>query len=249
MLPELTRHDFDRILSEIAAELLQRASITAPPVDAFAVAAASGLAVVADDQQSGRARFVRLQHHAPGFGSGSIFLRPDPRPERLHWAVAHEIGESLAFLVFERLGVRALEAAEGSRELVANRLASNLLLPTAWLREDAARLRWDLLRLKRRYNTASHELIARRMLDFDWPIIITVFDQQRVTWRQWTRGDRPPRLTPAEMRCWRQAYDTGKPHRVQETSYTIRAWPVHEPDWRREILRTELPDESFDGET
>ena len=66
------------------------------------------------------ARFVRLRRHAPDFGKGSIFIRPDPRPERLQWAVAHEIGESRAADVFRRLGVRAVEAAAGAREMVAN---------------------------------------------------------------------------------------------------------------------------------
>ena len=27
---------------------------------------------------------------------------------------------------------------------------------------------------------------------------------------------------------------------------TMRAWAIHEPDWKREILRTELPDADFD---
>ena len=46
------------------------------------------------------------------------------RPEREQWAVAHEIGESVAYRVFERLGVSFDEALPTARELVANRLAS-----------------------------------------------------------------------------------------------------------------------------
>jgi hypothetical protein len=246
MLPELTRHDLAAALAEVAAKLLEAAGITAPPVDAFAIAGACGLVVLSDDQQAGRARFVRLRRHAPSFGQGSIFLRPDPRPERLQWAVAHEIGESRAGEVFRLLGARAGEAPDGTRELVANALASHLLLPLEWFRADGPACRWDLPRLKRRYATASHELIARRMLEFDPPVIVTVFDQGRLTWRQWARAGRPPRLTAEERRCWQQAHDTGRSQRLNHQGLTMRAWAVHEPDWKREILRTELPDADFD---
>ena len=246
MLPELTRHDLAAALAEVAAKLLEAAAISAPPVDAFAVAEACGLVVLSDDQQAGRARFVRLRRHAPGFGQGSIFLRPDPRPERLQWAVAHEIGESRAADVFRLLGVRAGEAPDGARESVANGLASHVLLPMEWFRADGIEFRWDLLKLKRRYATASHELIARRMLDFEPSAIVTVFDQARITWRHWARAGRPPRLAAEERRCWQTAHVAGRPQRRAHQGLTIRAWAIHEPDWKREILRTELPDGDFD---
>jgi hypothetical protein len=246
MLPELTRHDLAAALAEVAAKLLDAAEISAPPVDAFVVAGACGLAVLSDDQQAGRARFVRLRRHAPDFGQGSIFLRPDPRPERLQWAVAHEIGESRAAEVFRLLGARVGETPAGAREFVANSLASHLLLPMEWFGADGALCRWDLLRLKRRYSTASHELIARRMLDFEPPVIITVFDQARMTWRNWAHAGRTPRLAGEECRCWQQVHDTGRMHRREHQGLAIRAWAVHEPDWKREIMRTELPDADFD---
>jgi hypothetical protein len=123
MLPELTPHDFAAALAEVAARLLAAAGVAAPPVDAFAVAKACGLVVLSDDQQTGRARIVRLRRHAPAFGQGSIFVRPDPRPERLQWAVAHEIGESQAAEVFRLLAMRVGEAPAGAREAVANGFA------------------------------------------------------------------------------------------------------------------------------
>ncbi len=46
MLPELTRHDLAAPLAKAAAKLLDGAEISAPPVDAFAVADACGLAVL-----------------------------------------------------------------------------------------------------------------------------------------------------------------------------------------------------------
>lgn len=246
MLPELTQHELAAAVDHVAAGLLERTGIAAPPVDAFRVAASCGLSVLTDEEQGGRARFVRLQRQLPGCTAGSIFVRSDSRPERMQWAVAHEIGESQAARVFRQLGVAACEAMAGARERVANALASHLLLPTAWFLADARQCRWDLADLKRRYATASHELIARRMLDFEPPVIVTVFDQGRVTWRHASLGGRPPRLVPEERICWRQAHETGEPQSCRGRGLDIHAWAVHEPGWRREIMRTELPDSACD---
>ena len=89
---------------------------------------------------------MRLRSFGRDESHGSILLRPDPRPERLQWAVAHEIGESCAYQVFERLAVDPHEAPPGSREMVSNQLAARLLLPREWFGDDARRLAWDLPR-------------------------------------------------------------------------------------------------------
>lgn len=246
MLPEVTPHDLAAAVDALAAELLERAGIAGPPVDAFQVAAAWRLAVLADESQEGRARFVRLQREPPGGQAGAIFVRSDPRPERLQWAVAHEIGESQAARIFRELGVGGAEAMAGARERVANALAGHLLLPTAWLAADAAECGWDLVALKRRYGTASHELIARRMLEFEPPVIVTVCDKGRITWRHSSVTGRPPRMTTAERGCWRTAHETGQAQCDCWRGLVIRAWPVHEPDWKREIVRRELPDGAWD---
>ena len=108
-------------------------------------------------------------------GSGpsraTILLRPEPRFERRQWAVAHEIGEHVACRVFALWGVDPRETQANAREHVANNLAGRLLLPTAWFAADAVACGWDLLGLKARYRTASHELIARRMLECRPPVI------------------------------------------------------------------------------
>jgi hypothetical protein len=83
------------------------------------------------------------------------------------------------------------------------------------------------------------------MLDFEPPVIITVFDHARITWRRWARAGRPVRLTTEERRCWQAAHETGRSQRRLHPGMTLRAWAIHEPDWKREILRTELPDADF----
>lgn len=240
MLPEVTPEDLAAALDRVALDLLRRARITAPPVSAIALARRLDLEVVCDDRQAGRARFVRVGGPGRRPPRGTILVRSEPRTERRHWAVAHEIGEAMAWRVFGDLRIDPREAPPECRETMANHLAGRLLLPTAWLAADGAACRWNLVPLKARYATASHELIARRMLEFPGLLIVTVVDQGKISWRRSNLLGRVPPLAAVEKQCWRSAYDRGHPAECTEGAYAVRAWPVHEAGWKREILRTEL---------
>jgi Zn-dependent peptidase ImmA (M78 family) len=176
----------------------------------------------------------------------SILLKSDPRDERRHWAVAHEIGEAAAHRVFARLSVDPREAPPAAREDVANRLAGRLLLPTVWLRALGAATGWDIAQIKRRSVHASHELVARRMLELDVPVIITVFDQNRISWRRSNVSGRVPPPSPAERKCQRLIHETGEPAHVDDVRQSVRGWAIHEDDWRREILRMEIDPDGED---
>ena len=239
MLPELTQDEFSAALDAVAAGVLETAGQCAPPVDAARLARAMGLALAWDTDQPGRGRVVRLAGFGVAQPRGSILLRPEPRPERVQWATAHEIGETCAWRVFELLGVDPREAPAGERELVANQLAGRLLLPRDVFAADGRALGWDLFDLKARYAAASHELIARRMLDFAPPIIITLFDHGRRSWRRGNLDRRPPALVPLEASAHRAAHERGEQILEETALCRVQAWPIHEPQWKREILRTE----------
>ncbi len=240
MLAEITAEELCAALDAVADEVLDEAGFEGPPVDAFAVADALRIVVAVDDRQSGRARYVRLRAFRGSRSKSSILLRSDPRAERRQWAVAHEIGEHVAWRVFGRLGVDPCEAALGARESVANQLAGRLLLPGKWFEADALGDGWDVLELKIRYATASHELIARRMLEFGPAVIVTVFDHGRVSFRRGNLPGRAPPPSEAELDCWRKVHRRNRPWHVEATGQKVSGWPVHEEDWRREILRTEV---------
>jgi hypothetical protein len=181
-------------------------------------------------------------------GQATILLADDPRPERRHWAVIHEIGESEAYRVFSELGVDPVDAPPAAREAVANRLAGCLLLPRDWFLADGAAVEWDLYELKSRYPTASNEMIARRMLEMPPPVIITLADQGKRQWRKSNRHFRAPPMTTPERDAWKVAHEHAKAARCESSELPegiedVRAWPVHEPAWRREIIRTALADE------
>lgn len=233
--------DWRRALDDCAEQLLAEAEIVEPPVDALRLAAALGFVVAIDDRQACRARHVQLPGFA-GDGSPAILLRPEPRVERRQWAVAHEIGEHYAYEVCARLGVDPQDLAPGDRERTANALANRLLLPSSWFVRDGRACRWDLAALKARYVTASYELIARGMLEADAPAIVTILDHGRISFRSGNLGGRAPKVSKSEQDAWHQAHTTGLIYRRNDAQCRIDVWPIHEPEWKREIMRTEPVD-------
>ena len=246
MLPEIPTVQFAAALDEVVQGLLAAGEIEQPPVDAFRVADAIGVLVARDDGQSGRARYARVSgqpgsRHAAG-NTPAILIRSDPRPERRQWAVAHELGEHVAHEVFARLAVDPAEAPSAAREAVANYLASRLLLPSPWFSSVGRACDWELPHLKQTFVTASNELIARRMLDFEPAACISIFDQRRLTFRATNQPGRPPPPTPVERACRLAAHRSGQSVTKTGELLRVRVWPIHEPDWKREIVRTESPD-------
>jgi hypothetical protein len=247
MLSGIPDDEFSAALDACAAEVLWEARVTEPPVDALAVADGLGLVVACGHAVPQRARFVRLASgDGGGGGQGTIVVGEAERPERRQWAVAHEIGECVAYRVFQRLGIAFNEVLPAAREHVANRLASCLLLPRRWFAVDGRDFDWDLVVLKDRYATASHELIARRMLEMRPPSVITVCDLGRVHWRRSSVAARPPAMLPEEKALWQESHATGLPAEQVLDAETgllfVRCWPIHEPGWKREILRSEIAD-------
>jgi len=236
MLAEIAPEELARAVGRVAAKALAVAGIGEPPIDAMRVAQRLGLAVGWDDRQAGRARLVTLA--AAGRQTAAILMRHDPRVERQQWAVAHEIGEALAEQVFGELGIEGREAPRQGRETVANAIARAILLPREFFTTDGPALDWDLLALKERYGTASHELIARRMLDCSMPICISIYDQDRLTWRRSNVSGRRPPPSELEWDARRRAHESGEPI-LEDGPPKLQVWPIHEPAWQREILRVQ----------
>ncbi|HWC88799.1 MAG TPA: hypothetical protein VG433_04070, partial [Pirellulales bacterium] len=132
-------------------------------------------------------------------------------------------------------------------EAVANYLASRLLLPTHWFSAIGRTCDWELTDLKEAFVTASNELIARRMLDFEPAACISIYDHARLTCRWANRPGRPPPPTPLERACQLAAHQSGRTVTKMGELLRVRAWPIHEPDWKREILRCEASNPGFDG--
>jgi Zn-dependent peptidase ImmA (M78 family) len=214
-------------------ELLNAAGVQAPPVDAIDLAQRHlGMVVCLDKRQQQRGRAQRAQ------GRQQIYLRPEPTEERHQWTVAHEIGEHLKVELLERLSIEPSEARGMTGESLANLFAYHLLVPGRWFGAEARDRDYDLLELKQRYRTASHEVIAWRFLDLPAPCIVTIIDNDRISRRRSNAWPTKRQLTPAEQKCQRQVHQRSQAKVVQEGSWTVQGWPIHQDDWKREILRS-----------
>ncbi|HXG12276.1 MAG TPA: ImmA/IrrE family metallo-endopeptidase [Gemmataceae bacterium] len=238
MREDLTREEVAETVDRAVEELLKRAGLEGPPVDAIALAQRHlGMIVCLDRRQPQRGRAQRAG------GRKQIFLRPEPTEERHQWTVAHEIGEHLKADLLRRLGIDPEQTRAMMGESLANLLAHRLLVPTCWFATDAPAFDYDLLALKKRYRTASHEVIAWRFLDLPAPCIVTVVDNDRVHRRRSNAWQTRRELAPAERECQRYVNHHGRPHVVRKDGWTVQGWPIHQPDWKREILRSVVEEE------
>ena len=222
------------VVDELVVEALASAGMVAPPVDAIEVASGMGMEVRLHRDQVERGRVV----HAAGVTT--IVCRPEPRLERYQWTVAHEIGEYMIAHSADRWSRDGLLIDGAVREWLANCFATHLLTPREWFLADCRSLDFDLFDLKQRYETASHEVIALRTLESDSPAVVTIFDNGKQTKRLGNLCYRIPNLSIAERSCWMRAERTGQAQADTTAEARIRAWPIHQEGWKREIVRTEL---------
>jgi Zn-dependent peptidase ImmA (M78 family) len=241
MIEDLSREDVVGVVDREVEEVLRAAGVEGPPVDAIVLAQRHlGMLVCLDRGQPQRGRAQRSA------GRKHIFLRPEPTEERHQWTVAHEIGEHRKSHLLERLGVEPAQTRAMAGESLANLFAYRLLVPTCWFAADAPGCDYDVLALKQRYRTASHEVISWRFLDLPAPCVVTILDNDHISRRRSNAWQVRRELQAAEQKCQRYVNYYSRPRVVREGGWTVQGWPVHQADWKREILRS-VVDSDWDG--
>jgi hypothetical protein len=125
------------------------------------------------------------------------------------------------------------------REKWANHYASFLLMPHNWFAPEVRLHQSDIPSIKKVFTTASHELIATRMSLLYPGSIVSILDQGKLI-RRVGQGVTPTRtLLPAEHRLWQGVHLTSQPEKLHTGPWYIRCWPIHELNWKREILFTQ----------
>jgi hypothetical protein len=228
---EATAEEVLEAVGRVAAEAMASAAVTAPPVDAFVLLARFGIAVVVGRRGSRSPRGL------------AVILDVDWSEERRQWAAAQAVGARFCGEVLGRLGAPRDDRGSLGAVSLSNLLAVRLLLPTDWFGADAAACGYDLLELKHRYNTASHELIAWRMLDLPAGCVVTVVADGKVVRRRSNGGRVSKALGVAEQECLRLVRDDDEPHVVRAEGWTVRGWPIQRESVDRVILRS-VGDES-----
>ncbi len=49
-------------------------------------------------------------------------------------------------------------------------------------------------------------------------------------------------MSEIETACWRKAHLAGSPRQRSAERLCVTCWPIHEPHWKREFVRTQLPE-------
>lgn len=234
MMDDQPRAEIIAIMDEIVEELLDQIQLKKPPVDAIEIAQKHlGMTVILDARQHERGR-VQLAGKKP-----QIVLRPEPLEERHQWTVAHEIAQHFRTQLLERLHITAEEARTLTGESLNTLFSSRLLVPMRWFGDYARDTEYDLPELKEIFSTASNEVVALRFLDLSMPTIITVIDNGEIHRRKSNGLEiSNTEMTPIELQCQEYVNKKGQAHVATEGDWTVQGWPIHQSDWKREILRS-----------
>lgn len=243
MSEDLSHEEIARAVDRTVEDLLDAARIETTPVDAVALARGHlGLCIRVEAQPERRGR---SRQSANG---REIFLTAGLSEDRRQWTVAQELGARFKPAVLERLGLPADRPRGLLGESLANLFAQRLLVPTCWFAADARACAYDLLDLKKIYATAGHEVIAWRWLDLSAPCIVTVVDNDHIQRRRSNAFRVKRELSDPERRCQRYVSRYSRPQTLQEDGWTVQGWPVHQADWKREILRSVIDREESGGD-
>jgi predicted transcriptional regulator len=237
---DFSQEELTEAVERLVAGLLERAGVTAPPVDALAVAETHlGIPVEwvepADEDDTGRQRPRRP-------AGGGIALTADMSPERRQRVAADGIARLLLPEVFHQLGVAPGTESRAFAAHVRGLVAARVLIPSRLLRAALREYKYDVPALHRAFRTASMEAVAARLLDLEEPCVIAVVDDGVVASRRGNRAPAGRKLTAAEQECVRQVTDLDLPHRARAGGWTAWAWPVPGRPFRRILLRA-VPDD------
>jgi predicted transcriptional regulator len=238
---DFSQDDLSDAIDRLVAQLLERAGVAEPPVDALRLAEDHiGIPVEYAEPEEDEDGRPRRQARRPG-GMGLV-LSPDMTDEQQQAAAAHAVARTLLPDLLRKLditpGTESKQAAAHFRGLIAARL----LVPTRMLRSALRSCKYDVPALKGVFATAAFEAVALRLLDLDDPCVIAVVDDGVVAVRRGNREPASRKLTPAEQACLDRVMELDEPQRVRAGGWTAQGWPVPDRPFRRVVLRA-VPDD------
>ncbi len=238
MSDDLTGAELHEAVDRVVEELLARAGVSAPPVDAVALARDHLGMTVSVGERPARRR---------GHDGNEVVLAPELGEDQRQWAVARAIGKRFRGAVLERLGLAPEPGRAGTGASLDTLFAGRLLVPTCWFAADARSAGWDLAGLKERYRTAGLEALAWRLLDLPEPCVVTLVEDGRVVCRRSNAWRVNKNLSGPERKCQRYVHEHGRPHAVTAGGWAVQGWPVSRAGAAREILRSVVEEEGPGG--
>jgi hypothetical protein len=235
---DFSQEELFEAIDRLVGGLLERAGVTAPPVDALSVAENHlGIPVEVvepvEEDERGRPR-PRPRPRPAGAG---VVLSPDMTEEQRQKAAADGIARLLLPDILRKLDVVPGSENKQFAAHVRGLVIARLLVPTKLLRAALRECRYDVPALKEKFATATAEAVALRLLDLDEPCVISIVDDGVVSLRRGNRRQEAKRLEPAEQQCLDRVAELELPHRLRGGGWTVQGWPVPGRAVRRIILR------------
>jgi predicted transcriptional regulator len=231
---DFSQEELIEAIDRLVAGLLERAGVTAPPVDALAIAEhhlGIPVEVVEPADESGR----RRPRARPS--GGGITLTTDMSDEQQQRAAADGIARLLLPDVYRKVGVVPGSESKQFAAHVRALIVARVLIPGRLLRAALRDCKYDVPALHERFSTASMEAVAARLLDLDDPCVIAIVDDGVVASRRGNRMPATRKLETAEQECVDRVMELDLPHRARVGEWTAWGWPVPGRPFRRIILR------------
>lgn len=148
------------ILEEsVALDVLEELGRPDPPMNAFSLANALGIKVVASNVRSA------------SLAGNVIFVSTHARDVRQHGLIAHELGHWAL-----------IQADQPDTEVAASYVGAALMLPRTHFDRDLHATSWDLRELRAKHVHCSAELIARRIVALR-DAVVSIWDNGRLKTR------------------------------------------------------------------
>lgn len=238
---EFSEEELVEVIDRLVTGLLERAGVTAPPVNALALAEEHlGIPVEwiepAEEDESGRRR-PRARH-----AGGGIALTTDMTAEQRQRAAADGVARLLLPEISHKVGVPPGSESKQFTTHVRALALARVLVPPRMLRAALRDCKYDVPALHKVFSTASMETVAARLLDLDQPCVIAIVDDGVVASRRGNRVPATRRLEAAEQECVDRVMELDLPHRARVGEWTAWGWPVPNRPFRRILLRA-VPDD------
>lgn len=239
---DFSQEELLEAVERLVAGMLERAGVSAPPVDALTIAETHlGIPIEwvepAEEDESGR----RRPRSRASSGSG-IALATDMNDEQQQRVAADGIARFLLPDIYRKLNVEPGSESKQFAAHVRGLTAARILIPTRLLKSALRECKYDVLALHQRFTTTSMEAVAARLLDLEEPIVITTVDDGVVASRRSNRFPVTRKLETAEQECVDRIMELDLPHRARVGEWTAWGWPVPNRPFRRILLRAVYDD-------
>ncbi|MCS6865966.1 MAG: hypothetical protein RMJ56_14555 [Gemmataceae bacterium] len=233
---EFSHEELLETVERLVAGLLDRAGVTAPPVDARHLAEHHlGIPIAwVDDAETDDDRGRRRPRASRGRG---IVLTPNMSEEQQQRAAATSIAHHLLPNLYHKLGLDDGRATKTLAAHLRTLTATRILIPTRLLRSALRECKWDIAALHHRFHTASMEAVALRLLDLEEHCVIAMVDDGVVASRRSNFFPATRKLEAAELECVERITTLDQPHHSRRDSWRAWGWPVPNRPFRRILLR------------